>query len=280
MRSLIVSADADSINQNNRHFDVVNISFDYQREARELFRFLDGEEIPLSLFVRADQQVEDGFGDIGFVHSMLQEVATPNVRSFWHFHSYDDGRPWRDVAGLCRDVRRFHPRARELFGGNKAVRIGSGQGGGLLMATLQELGYEIDSSALPGLLRQDEHRHYDWLTTPQHPYFPSKDDYRSPGASPLSILELPLTTIPFKASYDLHPKLRQLNPCYRPEIFQAAVDDHSFEDVVIVSFHVEEMVSGYRDDLFLYGLNNFRRNFDYLRASIKGHIPRHVDELT
>jgi hypothetical protein len=140
------------------------------------------------------------------------------------------------------------------------------------MKTLDGLGYEVDSSANPGRIMMDAHRHFDWSRCTNFPYHPSVDDYQEEKAQNYRILEVPISTIRVSAPYDHSPKARAINPCYRHELFAQAIREN--EQVLkelgfcIMLFHPDELIEGYSDDLLLYGFDNFRRNFEFFRRTI------------
>lgn len=81
----------------------------------------------------------------------------------------------------------FAAYVRALPGRGKTVRMGWSYHNNETFSTLEQLGVEVECSAIPGLRilskNSDVHKDgfYDWNGTPDHPYFPSRLDYRRPA---------------------------------------------------------------------------------------------------
>jgi len=114
--------------------------------------------------------------------------------------------------------------------GFSSIRIGESFHCTDLMRLIDDLGYRIDSTALPGRVRRDAQRSFDWLVTPNKPYHPSRSDYRRPGQPCLKVLEIPMTTMHFKADYDAQPMLRYASLTYRPDIFATGLSHYLREN--------------------------------------------------
>jgi hypothetical protein len=115
----------------------------------------------------------------------------------WHMHLLD----WDETAGSFV----FEPKPNWLRAAYeelnrhfdvRATRTGWDYGSDFLFGELDELGIELDFSALPGgrawYRLGTEKFVVDWLRAPLGAYRPSRADYQQPGPSPLSLLELPI----------------------------------------------------------------------------------------
>jgi len=216
---------------------------------------------PTTWFVRADPQLKDYYGSASYLleehRALWREFAACGDEIGWHPHLYarraDGGyEPERNDERLTIALRRTYSDLTRDGCTFASVRIGEAMGSNAIMQTLAELGLRVDSSAIPGRVRDDSARRFDWGSTPNRPYWPSIADYRVPGTPALGILEVPMTSIPVKAPYDPKPLLRYANLAYRPAIFatalegwfaQAATDDA----VLTLIFHPEELLSGSSD---------------------------------
>jgi hypothetical protein len=94
---------------------------------------------------------------------------------------------------------------------------------------LETLGFTTDSTAIPGRDDSTSGHPRNWSGTPNHPYYPSDDDVRIPTTDHSShetpqILEVPMNSWYFKASYDTAPKLRYMNPCVHRDLWQQGLD--------------------------------------------------------
>lgn len=145
-----------------------------------------------------------------------------------HLYEWDASsrnyRPLRDPESCCKQLERIHDSLNEAGHQFKSIRIGEAIQSNELMRCVDGLGYVVDSTAIPGRVRQDAERFFDWSSTPNQPYHPSAEDFRIPGKPSLGLLEVPMTTAPFKADYDTEPKLRYMSLSYRPDIFAQGFD--------------------------------------------------------
>ena len=212
--------------------------------------------LPTTWFIRADPQLKDYYGSAAYLleehRSLWRNFAAGGDEIGWHPHLYarrEDGsyEPERNDGRLVTALRATYSDL--VRGGHRltSVRIGEAAGSNAIMQTLAELGLRVDSSAIPGRVRNDDARQFDWGTTPNAPYWPSTVDYRVPGTPALGILEVPMTSVLVKAPYDPKPLLRYANLAYRPAIFATAFETWfartaASEAVVTLIFHPEELM--------------------------------------
>lgn len=96
-----------------------------------------------------------------------------------------------------------------------------------IMSCLPKVGIKVDSSAIPSRKRQDNIA-FDWIGTPTHPYFPDIYDYRIEGSienEDKKILEVPLSTILTRTSYDKEPMKRYLDFSFQNRIIQDQIEN-------------------------------------------------------
>jgi hypothetical protein len=144
------------------------------------------------------------------------------------------------------------------------------------MALIDELGYLVDSTAMPGRVRHDAERQFDWQGTPNAPYHPSRADHRLPGTPCFGVLEVPMTTMRFRADFDPAPMLRYASLTYRPDIFAAGLRAHLAERPatdgghLVFIIHPAEldgrMADATRRQLYAFDVDAVRRN---LRAVVE-----------
>lgn len=285
MFKALVTFDTDAVNQNNRYYEVNRPSFEYDEELGELCSFLAHNDVKATAFVRVDQQLEKHFGYTHLfekVRRAIEKSGRPEIEIGWHPHiyalnssAYTVARDEVMVTELLDEVYSSVEEVRSL----KCVRLGGTQGSNLIMKTLDEFGFEVDSSANPGRSMSDDHRHFDWSRSTNSPYHPGVEDYQEEGTRNYRILEVPITTVPLKAPYDKAPKARAINPCYRHELFTEMIlkNEGALKELgfCVMLFHPDELIEGYSDDLLLYGFENFRRNFEFFRQTM-GEIEFHT----
>ncbi len=238
-------------------------------------------------YVRCDGQLEAMYGGATWLldsrRDLWNQIVGGGGLLGWHPHMYT-----RDAAGRFvpdSNVERCAEGLRGVAGELRAsswdlrvVRLGEASHGNLLMQTLDELGFLVDSTALPGRARADASRSFDWSGTPNHPYCPSKEDYRVPGLLERRIVEVPMTTAPFRADYDPGPMLRYVNLAYRPDIFGAGLRNwveanQGVETVYLTTIlHADEVLGTvHRSGLYAPTLETVRENVSTLREVLASH---------
>lgn len=282
---LMTTVDLDSINQNNANFEINSLNFDYIDEFEELNNYLNNNLIKRTVFIRIDQQIKDWFDNYLYIYKKFYFFRTlGNYTAIgWHPHIYNY---INYNYSLETNEKEFYNKIEELIKndtkvgvplplGTNQVRIGNCQMSNSVMELLAKNNFLIDSSAYPKRKRKDKVRQFNWETTENKAYYPSKLDYRIQSNNPdlnHKILEIPMTTIPYKTSYDKEVVYRNINPFMQPSFFRESIN-HNLElikslDYLMIAFHGEECREGYKDDLYLYGLKNFKENFEYLMNTL------------
>jgi hypothetical protein len=59
-----------------------------------------------------------------------------------------------------------------------------------------------------------------------------------------------------------------LNPSYRPEVFSQTLNNLKTNDIIVVASHAEELIPGYEDDLYIYGIDNYMDNLNCLFQTV------------
>ena len=285
--NLLITIDVDNDGvEDNERTALTWTSIERIPQIKELFASFD---LSLTWFVRADSQLKEVYGSSAHLLLKHQELWSQMEASGdelgWHPHLYEwcaDSQRYVADRDENRCARKLIETRRELQnnGFNLAsVRIGEGFHRNNMMRTLSELGLKVDSTAIPGRARDDDSRFFDWGPTPNRPYYPSARDYRvpDPGAS-LTILEVPMTTMPVKASYDPDFLTRYINPAYRHENFKVGLDrsfDSLFpategESFMTLILHSDEVsFAGRSHPLYSFSLDTVRQNISYLLENIE-----------
>jgi hypothetical protein len=193
--------------------------------------------VPATWFLRADNQLEDVYGCPAYLWNayepLWRNLHESGDEIAWHPSLYHRD-PVSGAYGPDRDPDRcadqlggLHVSLRARGLTFRSVRIGEGFHSNRTMRTLSDLGFRVDATALPGRKRNDADRAFDWEPTPNEPYHPSGADYRVPAEQEgLPILEVPLTTVPIKASYDPAPRGRYINLAYHGPVFRQGITAH------------------------------------------------------
>ena len=238
--------------------------------------------IPLTLFLRADHQIRDMMGGFLGLYEKASELwnaaSARGHELAWHPHLYrregNSYAPLRDPAACAEQLDECGEALARSGLGLSSVRIGEAWHSAATMIKLDELGFEVDSTAVPGRKRADTLRSFDWEPTTNSPYHPSRGDYRVSGQAPLNILEVPMTTSPIQTSYDAAPIRRYLNPTFRRELFSDALRNlRSAEpaaevQTIVVIFHPDELLDRPGNDLHDYSWEGFAANLDLLTQTL------------
>lgn len=224
---------------------------------------------------RADSQISALYGDAGAVldrfDGLLRACANAGDEIAWHPHLHKnvDG-TWiqeTDPAALHTDLVTAH-HAMTSHGWNpRSIRIGGNYGSNALMASLDELGIKVDSSALPGRSRDDHHYALDWSTTTQAAYRPAEHDYRVPGTPARAIIEVPVTMTPVRADYDAQAYSRYVDLSFHPRALQPALETTLSTVAYLVSdTHpstvLPEIAAARPHGLLSFSLTSFKSNLD------------------
>lgn len=166
------------------------------------------------------------------------------------------------------EIENYLQNSVDLFKSHKirpqSVRVAGCASSNVFLSCLEKQKFRVDSSAVPGRKRETEVR-FDWKTTNEAPYFPSKLDYRVSDKEPSNcrnVLEIPLTTIYTQTTYDKSPLLRYLDLCFKPRMISAEIIRKIRENNLIVTIiHPMQLPENKdKNELFADGLKDFKEN--------------------
>jgi hypothetical protein len=202
-------------------------------------------DVPLTWFVRADDLVERQFGSPLAILRRLEQGLDASW-SAGHELAWMPQLPATGIRPIDHDLLpTTHAALAAALPRIDSVRMGDLYHDNRAMGLLAELGLRFDCSAVPGRTKSDPGWHVDWRGTPTHAYRPAQDDYRRPGEPHWNILEIPMTAIPMRASYDPAPLLRYINPCFRPEFLWPGLAPALAEAQYLVCvMHPDELLPG------------------------------------
>jgi hypothetical protein len=287
--NLLFTIDVDNDGaQNDERTELSWASIDRIPHLKDLF---DRFNLHLTWFIRADNQLQDIYGTAAYIllehEPLLSELERSGDEVAWHPHLNEwceESRHYFADRDEHRCVQKLIKTRAELEAKgfkHSSVRIGEAFQGNAMMKTLDELGLKVDSTAIPGRTRSDESRAFDWGPTPNRPYHPSSKDYRVPDAGDsLNILEVPMTTMPVKASYDPDFLTRYINPAFHRANFKAGLDrsfatlfpaTHSETFLTLILHSDEISFEGRTHPLYSFSLEGVRKNIAYLLESLEAN---------
>lgn len=228
-------------------------------------------QIKTTWFVRIDSQIEALYRSADHLlknyEAIWSQLQSTGHEIAWHHHaySYRDGK-WiqnKDEQQIVIDLEKY-----AVIAGRyelKSVRLGWGHCSNTIMQKLDDLGFLVDSSAVPRPKYKWENDAKDWSRAGLAPYHPSRLDYQRPGSKSLRIWEVPISTVELPLSTDnvKHMK-RYINPTYRVGEFRRAVNALDAEHLVAVCHPYEVLPHGNVHPLLSFSIDDFQRNLAWL----------------
>lgn len=275
---IYLSCDADPDQATTSEAHRPKLSWEGLNFLEALGQEFEKRQIPWTLFVRLDDQIASLFGraDALFLRhkSFLDRHFSLGNEIAWHPHLYTcEGDKYQLVTDpdlAVAQLKRNFPWVPVDKYEMKSVRLGEAWQSNATLSLLNELGFKIDSTAIPGRHRLDPDRVFDWRGSPNRPYHPSRHDYRIESDASLNILEVPMTTGEIQTEYDQFPLRRYLNLTFHEELFQSGVknflsESKDMESITLVTiFHPGELNSQQANGLYAYSWPAFLKNLDFL----------------
>jgi hypothetical protein len=271
----------------NRHSLQFN-ALDMMRDFSQLLLasdYLKDWHVPVTWFVRADDQIQCAFGDPMYLFHRFEDMFVQAVEHGhelgWHPHLYSihHDKPSvveiADEIAACEQIGRIWQHVQKGPEPIVCFRNGEGWHTALTLNFLEEIGILYDSTAIPGRRRDDGHP-LDWERCANHPWFPDPADIQK-SIRTRSILELPMNTWLVNAPYDTRPKLRYMAPSVHQHIFAQSLanwnsnaQSDSDLNVWILICHPDELVplTG-PDRLFSGSTDSLFRNLSMLARCIQ-----------
>ena len=228
-----------------------------------------GEEIKFTWFIRADNQLKTIYGNAGYLleryNTLWNDLKNVGDEIGWHPHIYClDAGKWKLETRddyLEKKLIESYETITRYFNVTSA-RVGEGFQSNRSIQVLDRLGIKVDSTALPNRKRKDNERFFDWIGTPEHPYYPSKNDYRTPGADELNILEVPMSTIRMKTSYDVTPLNRYVNLSFYNSLMKDGIKELvKNKDIIVTITHPYEVLPySKKHSLISFNINEAKKN--------------------
>ena len=241
--------------------------------------------IPITWFVRADGQLESILGCSTYLLEKYSGFWTTVTKAGdelgWHPHLYRQAN--RDVvAQLITDPSQAQDELERLWASlktsllPKAFRNGEGWHTPGTYATVERLGFNCDSTAIPGRAGSDSHP-MNWSHAPNQPYFPAADNLCATGAA-RPMLEIPMNTWLLKAPYDQAPRRRYMNPAVHPDLFAKTLKNwenecnisHADLSIWVMIFHPDEVLCAQSEDgLYARSTNALCKNLACIEETMR-----------
>ena len=256
----------------------------------EVRRAFKNEDICFTYFIRADNQIKYQFNRTSYLFDYYRDFWM-EANQFgdeigWHPHLYRlRGSVWlpqTDGAGVERQINSCYVELPMDVFFITSARVGEGRMTNYAINSLDKIGIKADSTALPGRVRNDNERSFNWSKTPTHPYNPSRFNYGALGlpGGRLNLLEIPFTMVETLAPYDLAPLKRYLDLTFEPSILgpglKNAVKDSPFTVAVIHPSFI--LGGGAGNELISAGIDTVKQNIANVMAAVQviGREPKFV----
>lgn len=286
--ALTIDTDPDGLNTHDP--DRRNLVWDGLHFAMEQFH--DAlPDWPLTWYVRADGQLEHAYGTARYLldeyADFWQKAVARGDELGWHPHLYtvpeDDSQPQiiTDSQQAVAELKRIWSIIEDVPFDLPTFRMGEAWHTVETLNLIESLGFEVDSTAIPGRDDSASDHPRNWKDAPNQPYYPAQDDIcRSGETRPL--LEVPMNSWYFKASYDKVPKLRYMNPCIHTDLWEQALDDWEMRSLsqanesylwVLILHPAEAMLHNSSDLLYAYSIEVLQKNLALFTERIRklGH---------
>ena len=186
--------------------------------------------IPVTWFIRIDEQIKNELGNELYLFekytSFWEKTEKYKHEIAWHPHLYkkNSGGIYEIPTTQSEILDQLDRTWEQILDASlsfKAFRNGEGWLNEPLLERIKDWNFEVDSTALPGLFREDGHT-MNWKEAPNEPYYPCNNDISKP-CSQNNIVEFPMNTWIVKAPYDKNARLRYMNPAIHTPIFKSSL---------------------------------------------------------
>lgn len=244
--------------------------------------------IPLTWYVRADGQLERAYGSARYLldtHAgFWRQAILRGDELGWHPHLYTtEAEPQiiTDSAQAVNELSRIWHSIKDTEFNLPTFRMGEAWHTIETLNLLEKIGFTVDATAIPERDDSANGHPRNWSGTPNHPYYPAQSDVRIPATDNISeqtqrILEVPMNSWYFQASYDTAPKLRYMNPCIHRDLWQqglawweANLPNHDLHVWNLILHPAEAMPHEQPDLLYAYSLDVMKENLQRLVERIE-----------
>lgn len=216
--------------------------------------------ISVTIFCRADWQIEEVMGEASWVfkktQNVLKRLALRNVQIGleWHPHLYEKKNGKWELA-LNEDAQEkqlldIYAKLIKAGFDVKCSRIGECFFSSTILKTLNAIGIIFDSTAFSGR----DIGHTNWLNASPYPYSPALENFTAHGGS--KVFEIPFTMIPIKAPYEKDETLRYFNLIFDTSFISEGIKNHDGPAIVTILHPYEILTLDRKNTHQLFGSFN------------------------
>jgi hypothetical protein len=222
-------------------------------------------------FIRIDNHIKTIYGNADYIfnkhRSKLDWLLDNGHELGWHHHAYKffDNKWIQEIdENIISEQLKINAEIAYKYN-LKTSRMGWGFHTNKTMKVLNDLGFKIDSSAIPRPIYNWELTTKDWTITPPFPYYPSLKDYRVSEINNLQIIEFPISTAFVKSKNDTEKIMRYINTAYYSNQFKNIIENNFVHEILCTIMHPYEIISNTAGhDLLAFSEFEFKKNIEYL----------------
>ncbi len=233
------------------------------------------KQIVATWFIRIDSQIEKLYDSAEHLlkeHTVFWNFLKKHDHKLgWHHHAYvnQDG-VWKqniNEDAVVEEIKKYGKIA--LNNDLDICRMGWGYHTNKTFKEISNLGFKLDSSAIPRPKYKWELSEKDWSTTGQEPYFPSDNDYRIKKEEHSGAIQVPINTATLELPSDTDKEVkRYINPAYHHTYFKECIlnyeKNENLNSLVLISHPYELIRSEIKHELLSFDFEVFKQNIEYL----------------
>lgn len=243
---ITLDTDADPVFENHKNsttFKNLESGLENLSENISLIETKLDKKIPISWFVRLDNQIKDLYGEYDWILNKYSKFWDKQLNKkneiHWHAHIYQKiNNHWffpENDNVFIENIGKVHNYIKIHHKNFNCIRIGEACMTNNIMNYLKGTGLKGDSSCIPGRKRDDKEKFFDWSNSPNKPYFPSKTNYQIENIENKKFLEIPMNTIKTKCSYDKSYLLRYANLAFKSEVINEGLREYIKKNDTLVT---------------------------------------------
>ena len=243
----------------------------------ELMNYFDhNKQLGATWFIRIDSQIEKLYNSSEYLlteHKLFWEYLKEHGHKLgWHHHAYvSEAGVWKQNTNedvIVEEIKKYGKIA--LANGLDICRMGWGYHTNRTVKEINNLGFKLDSSAIPRPKYKWELSEKDWSTTGQKPYFPSNADYRIQKEEHTNTIQVPINTVTLELPKDTDKEVkRYINPAYYHTYFKECIlnydKNENLNSLVLISHPYELIRSNEKHELIAFDFEVFKQNIEYLK---------------
>ena len=257
---------------------IENIYFDEFNLLLDKLRIIENEikSFKATIFLRIDYQTEKIFGIPDFfLKKYKKKIEILKNKGYvfgWHYHSYKlYNHQWNIETNesLFLDGLEHYGKI-SLNNSLEISRMGWGYQTNKSIKKLNDMGFKIDSSAIPRPMYKWSNNLTDWSMTSNDWYYPCRKKFQITCDDNYEILEVPISTFQIEFPTDTQKNvIRYINPAFKSEYFIKYFNKISSKNNIVSITHpyeINSINSKSYNGLISFNFDDFIKNLKYLNS--------------